>query len=158
MKTEEEKGKDMTTTNSKEFDEVRIRGIMEDRVKAVRDKDLSQLLVNYASEVLSFDAINQLQLIGSDAIRKRAEEWFSLYKGEIGCEIRELTVTTGDDAAFCHSLNRISGTTTDGKQVDMWVRSTVCFCKINGKWLVIHEHTSVPFDVESGKVLLDLKP
>jgi hypothetical protein len=27
-----------------------------------------------------------------------------------------------------------------------------------GEWRVIHTHTSVPFDVESGKASLDLQP
>ena len=40
----------------------------------------------------------------------------------------------------------------------MWVRSTVCYRKIDGRWVVTHEHTSVPFDAESGKVSFDLKP
>jgi ketosteroid isomerase-like protein len=40
----------------------------------------------------------------------------------------------------------------------MWWRTTVCFRKLDGKWMVTHEHNSVPFDVESGKASLDLKP
>ena len=47
---------------------------------------------------------------------------------------------------------------TNGREVDMWVRMTVGFRKINGKWMVTHEHTSVPFDAESGKASVDLKP
>ncbi len=45
-----------------------------------------------------------------------------------------------------------------GGKVDMWVRATVCFRKTAGEWTVTHEHDSVPFDVESGKASLDLKP
>jgi hypothetical protein len=29
----------------------------------------------------------------------------------------------------------------------MWWRTTICFRKIDGKWMVTHEHNSVPFDV-----------
>jgi ketosteroid isomerase-like protein len=36
--------------------------------------------------------------------------------------------------------------------------ATVCFHKIDAKWMVTHEHNSVPFDVESGKASLDFKP
>jgi ketosteroid isomerase-like protein len=36
--------------------------------------------------------------------------------------------------------------------------STVCLRKIGGKWTVTHEHNSVPFDPETGKPSLDLKP
>ena len=30
--------------------------------------------------------------------------------------------------------------------------------KINGKWLIVHDHISVPIDFDSGKAALDLKP
>lgn len=32
------------------------------------------------------------------------------------------------------------------------------FGKTNGKWMIVHEHFSAPFDLESGKVLLNLEP
>jgi hypothetical protein len=40
----------------------------------------------------------------------------------------------------------------------MWWRATVCYRKIDGKWMITHEHASVPFNVESGKASLDLTP
>lgn len=85
-------------------------------------------------------------------------KWFSSFQGPIGYEMRDLSITTGDGVAFCHSLNRVSATRTDGKKLDMWWRATVCYCKIDGKWMITYEHSSVPFDVESGKASLDLKP
>ena len=39
-----------------------------------------------------------------------------------------------------------------------WLRWTLGFRKIDGRWRVAHEHVSVPFDMESGKAMLDLKP
>jgi ketosteroid isomerase-like protein len=72
--------------------------------------------------------------------------------------VRDLSVTAADEAAFCHYLYRVTGTMTNGREVDMWVRSTVCFRKVEGAWVVAHEHTSVPFDAESGKASVNLKP
>jgi len=37
-------------------------------------------------------------------------------------------------------------------------RATLCRRRIDGKWMVTHGHSSVPFDMESGKASLDLKP
>jgi hypothetical protein len=56
-----------------------------------------------------------------------------------------LRVTTGDDVAFCSSLNRISGARTDGEETNVWVRATVGLRVIDGKWLIVHAHESVPF-------------
>ena len=148
----------MATENSKASDEAQLRSLIDDRVRAVRDKDVDKLMAHHAAEVLMFDALNPLQYLGADKVRERAAQWFSWYTGPIGYEIRDLEVTTGDGAAFCHYLYRVSGTMSNGSEVDMWVRSTICFRKIDGAWRVTHEHSSVPFDAESGKASVDLKP
>ena len=57
-----------------------------------------------------------------------------------------------------HSLNRLSGTLTDGRQTATWVRWTGCFRKLDGDWRIAHDHVSVPLDLPSGKALLDLEP
>jgi ketosteroid isomerase-like protein len=113
---------------------------------------------NLAADILVFDVVNPLQHIGADASGKRAAEWFSSFQGPISYEIRDLSITAGDDVAFSHGLSHVSATRRDGGQLDMWWRTTVCFCKTDGKWMVTHEHNSVPFNVESGKASLDLKP
>jgi ketosteroid isomerase-like protein len=70
-----------------------------------------------------------------------------------------LSITVGDSVAFCHSLNRISGARTTGEETDVWVRGTVGFRRIGGKWTLTHEHLSVPFEMEPPfKASLDLKP
>ncbi len=148
----------MTTENSYATVEARIRGLIEERAEAVRAKDVDALMAHHAPDVLMFDALNPLQYKGADAVRERAEQWFSWYQGPIGYEVRDLSVTAGDEAAFCRYLYRVSGTMTNGSEVDMWVRSTVCFRKMGGEWLVTHEHTSVPFDAESGTASVNLKP
>jgi ketosteroid isomerase-like protein len=38
------------------------------------------------------------------------------------------------------------------------VRATVGFRKIDGKWMIIHEHFSVPINMETFEGELDLKP
>ena len=60
-------------------------------------------------------------------------------------ELRDLDVTCGDDLAYTHSLNHLTGKRTDGETTDVWFRATVCLRKIDGEWMVAHEHTSVPF-------------
>ena len=112
----------------------------------------------FTPDILTFDVVNPLQQIGSTASRQRADEWFSSFRDQIGYEIRDLDITADDDVAFSHGLCHVSATKTDGGQLDMWWRTTVCFRKIEGKWMATHEQNSVPFDPKSGKALLDLKP
>lgn len=61
--------------------------------------------------------------------------------------------------AFSYSLNRLTGKRTTGEEVDVWVRATVCFRKIDGQWKVAHEHVSVPFYMDgSFRAAVDLTP
>jgi uncharacterized protein (TIGR02246 family) len=148
----------MKAEKSKGTDEAQLRGVIESWASALRVKDIDGVLSNYAPDVLSFDVINPLHYSGLDMARKRTEEWFASFSGPIGCEIRDLSITPGKDVAFSHSLNHFTGTKTDGEEIDMWVRATICYQKVDNNWLVKHQHISVPFDMKSGKASLDLKP
>jgi uncharacterized protein (TIGR02246 family) len=148
----------MPSEDAKGTDEAQIRKLIYTWAEAVRAKDSIGLVSNFAPDVLLFDLINPLQYIGAGALRKRAEEWLSSFQGAIDYEIRDLSITAGDDVAFCHSLNRVRGTNREGKSIDMWWRATVCFRKVEGNWTVTHERSSVPFDMETGRASLNLKP
>jgi ketosteroid isomerase-like protein len=100
-----------------------------------------------------------LQYAGREALRKSLAEWFPTFQGPIGYEVRDLSITAGDDVAFCRSLNRISGTRTDGEETDVWVRTTIGCRKVDGRWLIVHEHASVPLYMDgSDRAATDLKP
>ena len=140
-------------------DEAQIRQGAESWAKAVHDKNADRVLSHYAPQVRTFDLAPPLQYLGpSGSMRKDLEAWFKTWDGPIGYEIRDMKVELGGDIAFAHSLNRISGTKTDGEKADVWVRATVGYRKIDGKWLVTHEHVSVPFDMQTFKASIDLKP
>jgi uncharacterized protein (TIGR02246 family) len=148
----------MAPVNSEEDDDAQIREIIEARVKAVADKDIDTILASHAPDVVMFDVVNPLRYSGSAAVGERTNKWFSSFQGTIGYEVRDLSITVGASVAFCHYLYRVRGTTTDGQQVAMFVRATVGFRKTDGRWLVTHEHDSVPFDPETGRASLDLEP
>jgi len=109
----------------------------------------------YTPGVLVFDLAPPLQYVGKDAYRKNQEEWFASVQGLIGYETRSLTISAGADAAFSHSLNHISGTA----KTDEWVRATVGYRKVDGKWRITHQHFSTSFEmVPPNKASLDLNP
>lgn len=138
--------------------EAQIRQLIEARVVAIREKDVDAATAILAPDALLYDALPPLKRSGAAAIRAKTAEWAGWYDGPIGYEIRDLSVTAGADVAFCHYLNRVSGTMTNGSSVAMWLRSTVCFRKTAGSWTIVHEHTSVPFDPENGQASLTIQP
>lgn len=137
--------------------EAEIRSLVADSVKALRAKDIDRLVASYAPDVMLFDVVNPLRSRGAEAVRKRLEDWLT-FQDPIEYEVRDLSISTAGDVAFSHSLNHVSATTKDGKNLDMWWRASVGYRKLDGKWLITLEHVSVPFDVTSGKASLDLKP
>jgi len=47
---------------------------------------------------------------------------------------------------------------TKGAPLDMTLRATDGYTKKDGKWLIAHEHLSVPVDLATGKGDLSSKP
>jgi ketosteroid isomerase-like protein len=65
----------------------------------------------------------------------------------------------GDDVAYAVALHHMTGTKTDGTQVDLWFRATACLRREDGAWKITHIHNSVPFAMDgSNRALLDLTP
>jgi ketosteroid isomerase-like protein len=143
--------------SEKASSEERIRQQIYNFADAVRAKDLNKMMSLYAPDIVSFDMMPPLKNEGIEKYRKSWETGLSMMEGPIEMEFRDLRITTSGDLAFCHSLSRMSFK-TEGKNVDMSVRWTGCFREINGKWLVTHEHVSVPIDMDTDKAIYDLKP
>jgi uncharacterized protein (TIGR02246 family) len=134
-----------------------IRSLIANWVSALRAKDLDKLMSHYAPGVVLFDGVAPLQM-GPDMYRKNWEGYFNWFPGSVNYETRDLKITAGDTAAFSRALVYLTGTTAEGKEDGAWMRQTIGYEKIDGQWRVTHEHWSMPMDMESGKVLTDLKP
>jgi ketosteroid isomerase-like protein len=139
-------------------DEADIRWRIDNGVKAIRAMDLEGVMALYAPDIVSFDIGPPLRHLGAEAKRKNWVDVFAAYQPPLGYEMRDLTITVGDDVAFGHSLNRISGTLQNGHRNEVWLRWTACFRKIDGTWLIAHDQVSVPVEFASGRALLDLAP
>lgn len=148
----------MKNDNTQSEIEAHIRELIDQQIRAVRDKNIDQALKNYHEDVLSFDVVDPLRFIGIDAIRKRLEEWFSTFQGPIENEIKDLKIELSGNVAFCSRLNHVNAIKVDGGKLDMWWRETTCFKKIDGRWMITHVHSSVPFNTQNGKASTALKP
>jgi len=138
--------------------EALVRQRVEDWAKAVRAKDIDGVMSLYATNNVSFDLDPPLRYAGADNKRRAWQEFFAARTGPIAYEVREFNVTAHGELAFAHSLNHVSGTLAGGRTSDLWVRWTACFRRIDGVWLVVHDHVSVPADLEHGQAVLNLTP
>lgn len=141
-------------------DEALVRSLIEDRIPALHAKDAGRVLSPYAEDALFFELQPPLRYAGLEALnREMVAAWLATWQGPVACELRDLDVRADGNLAFCHGLQRLSGTKLDGASDDIWVRLTVCLRRIDGAWKIVHEHLSVPFHMDgSYRAAVDLKP
>jgi ketosteroid isomerase-like protein len=142
-------------------DEAQIRQMMVEQATAMRARDAAALVSRYAPETVKFDLTPPLQHSGPEVHDVTGlQSWFAGFDGPIDYEIRDLTVTAGEEVAFCHSLNRLSTTPRGApSSFTLWFRATVCLRKIDGTWRITHEHNSTPFYMDGSlRAALDLEP
>ncbi len=144
----------MTDTSS----EAAILAIIEARANAVRAGDVETMMVDVADDVVIFDVVDPLRRQGKASSRERAAQWLESYDGPPSWENRHVNVVTDGDVAFSYGLSHVTGRLETGADIDMWFRTTLCFRRTGGRWRIVHDHGSVPFDPESGKASLALQP
>ncbi len=135
-----------------------VSALLDSWSEAIRLKDIDRLMSLYAPDIVYFVVVPPLHYTGSAALRRDFLRFFDAFKGSIGQEIRDLTISASGDIAVAHMLIRASGTLKHGQEVGYWVRATVCCQRSNHGWLIAHEHISLPVDVASGSAAMDLVP
>ncbi len=135
-----------------------LRDLIDERVRAVRERDSATLAGRPAADVVTFDVLAPLNSRGSQATVKHLQTWFDGYDGPIDYSAHDVQVSAGGDLGFCSFLYHVGGTLKTGDDVNMWVRATLCCRRIEGRWRIVHDHESVPFDPATGQALLSLEP
>jgi uncharacterized protein (TIGR02246 family) len=140
-----------------ESDETQIRQLLEDVNEAIEARNIETILAAYAPDAEIFDVRDSLRYLSKDGLRKSWDECFQSSQ-DFSIKVRDLKVEVDQNLAFAHCLSHATGTANDGEKIDVWMRATQCFKKFGDKWLVIHDHISVPGDFTNGELLQDLKP
>ncbi len=139
-------------------DEALVRQRVEDWAQAIRAKDIDRVMSLYAPTIVSCDIVPPLRYAGADNKRRAWQDAFATYTGPMTYDVHDMAVTALGELAFVHSLNHVQGRVASGRVADLWLRWTACFRRIDGVWLVVHDHASVPADLEHGQALVHLAP
>ena len=123
-----------------------IQAVLNDCAAAITAKDAPRLVAHYTPDVVSYSLAPPLRSAG-EQVRDPAgsEGWFQTWDGPIGYDVSDRVIEVGGDIAFGHGLTHLTGTKTDGAQVDLWFRSTVGLRRTAAGWQITHEHDSTPF-------------
>jgi uncharacterized protein (TIGR02246 family) len=145
----------MTTIESTEAE---VRRRVDGLSDAVRAGDLDGVMSFYTPDNVSLDLDPPLRCRGTPNKRRAWREFFELHRGEIGYEVRDLNVTAQGDVAFVRSLTRVRGTLPSGNRSEMSVRWTACFKRLDGRWLIAHDHVSRPVRLKTPHTVIDTAP
>lgn len=132
--------------------------IVAERVAAVAAKDSATLAARQGPAPVVFDVLPPLQSRSGAEEESKTRAWFDAYPGPIGYQVRDLTVIGDGTVGFCSFLYHVSGTLASGDEVSMWVRATLGVERVEDRWLIVHDHESVPFDAATGQALTGLQP
>ena len=141
-------------------DKAAIEALEQQYVKAFNAKDVNAIMAIYApgDQLFVFDAVPPRQYAGWEAYKKDWEGLFAAYPGPLSDAMSDLNITVVGPVAYTRHVEGGYFTGKDGTKVNVMVRVTDVFRKINGKWLIVQEHVSFPVDIDSGKADLLSKP
>jgi ketosteroid isomerase-like protein len=128
------------------IEETRITALLEAWTDAVRRHDVPAILAHHEPDMVMFDLPPPLQCKGIDAYEKTWDLLFRYHTPGTAFDIRELTVTAGEDVAFAAAI-MYCGPNSSSHPADkdgFLFRLTVGLCKIDGDWRITHEHHSIP--------------
>jgi len=133
-----------------------IIALFDARKRAHRDRNADAAVAGFAPDALLYTLAPPLAQSGID--RDGVATWMATWDSPIEIDTADLDGTTEGDLACATALCRMRGTQGD-REIDLWYRSTTVLRRIDGRWRIVHEHTSVPFLMDgSDKAALDLRP
>ena len=124
--------------------ETAVREVLKQWAAATREDRKDHVLRGHDRNALIFDVLAPLQYKGTAAYRKSWGDWQPTFELPSLYELKELRVLAGTELAFAHCLIRCGGKPLKGKFFEDLVRATFCLKKKAGKWLIVHQHISMP--------------
>lgn len=123
-----------------------IREVIEERAARLSEGDVKGFLSHSAPEVVTFDLAPPLGKRVDSSDPGPLEQWLAGFEAPPQRRVTQLEIIVDGDVAFATSYDSMSGRpkgTTD--DFTLWYRVTLGLRRVDGRWLVVHEHESVPF-------------
>ena len=126
-------------------DEAAITTLILRWAEAVHTGDLAAVLTDHSPDIVMFDVPPPDDGVrGLSAYRETWPPFFDWQRSGASFEFVELTVAAGVDVAFAHALLRCGTRDELAKHPDHRLRLTIGLQKLDGRWVVTHEHHSFP--------------
>jgi uncharacterized protein (TIGR02246 family) len=139
-----------------------VQDVLETYKCAVYESDVEKFLSIYAADVHIYDCWGNWECKGISLWKESVTEWFNGLKEDnyvLKVDVNDLTIEENTNVAFVHCAVTYSAFRGDSeeKHRQMTNRFTFGLKKVNGSWLITHEHSSLPIDMQTGKGTFNLK-
>ena len=126
-----------------------IREVIERRAALLQTGDAKAILAHYAPNHVEYNLAPPLRQAGNDGDPAALEAWMSTFEAPPRREVTDLEITTDGDVAFATSLDCLTAVPRGATEpFTLWFRVTLGLRRVDGRWLVTHEHESVPFEMD----------
>jgi ketosteroid isomerase-like protein len=126
-----------------------IREVIEGKAALLRKGDAEAILSYYAPQFVEYTLAPPLRQPGDGRNPAALQAWLATFEAPPSREVTQLEITTDGDVAFATSLDCLTAVprgATGGFR--LWFRVTLGLRRTAGRWLVTHEHQSVPFEMD----------
>jgi ketosteroid isomerase-like protein len=137
-----------------------IQDLVRDRAAKLAAGDVAGVLALYQPRFVEFTLAPPLAQPGDASDPRPLTEWLATFEAPPRREVAELEITAGTDVAFATCLESMTATPRGTSQeFTLWYRVTLGLRRVDGRWLIAHEHESVPFHMDGSlRVATDLRP
>jgi len=141
-------------------DKAAIQALEDTYNEGFNSKDVDKVMSVYApgKALFVFDVVPPREYTSWEAYKKDFEGLFSAFPGPMKNTISGQTIHVVGSIAYGHNIQTGEFTGKDGAKMKVVARTTDIYRKINGKWLIVEEHNSVPVDLETMQPDLLSKP
>lgn len=137
-------------------DREKIEALFEQLSRAYAERNADAIVSAYTRDALIYDLAPPLLHRGLDV--KSLGEWLATWDGPLGMDMQDYDITVDEHLAVATALGKMHGS-QQGEPREIWMRTTFILRKINGQWLISHDHASVPFYMDgSFRAAIDLTP
>jgi ketosteroid isomerase-like protein len=139
-----------------------VQDVLEIYKGAVYELDTEKFLSIYAEDVHIYDCWGNWECKGISLWKDSVTEWFNGLNEDgylLKVDFNDLTIEENTNIAFVHCAVTFAAfrENTEDKLRQMTNRFTFGLKKVNESWLITHEHSSLPIDMQTGKGMFNLK-
>lgn len=126
-----------------------IREVIEGKAALLQKGDAKAILAYYAPSYVEYTLAPPLRQPGDGRNPAPLEAWMATFETPPRREVTQLEITTDGDVAFATSLDCLTAVPRGATEpFSLWFRVTLGLRRAGGRWLVTHEHESVPFEMD----------